>query len=201
MKGRAARAAAEMMFETRQEVEFMVLMSELDRVFPLGDEPSTGAPSIPMDQGQLEVMGLRLGAMRSLALAEDRAVGTRYLVELDTLRAFLAGTKSIAHPTNAELDEFAADVSRLVRTLVAPWASGQLSVPPGNQRAVSALASLATGLINMITMKDADGPDAATVNEILMDVERVVERLHGVFYEPNRAEVRAAVQAMYEKPT
>ena len=152
-----------------------------------------------MDPAQLEAIGLRLGAMRSLALAEDRALGTRYMVELDTLRAFLAGTSSVARPSNEELDEFAADVSRLVRKLVAPWVSGEMSVPPGNQRALSALASLATGLINIVVARDEEGPDAATVDEVLTDVERVVERLHRVFYEASRAEIRAAVEAMHEQ--
>jgi hypothetical protein len=203
MKGRAARAAAEMMFETRQEVEFMVLMSELDRVFPLSDDAATlgGVGSLPINAGHLDAMGFRMGAMQSLALAEDRALGTRYLVELDTLRAFLAGTKSIAHPTNEELDEFAADMSRLVRTLVAPWVSGEMSVPPAGRRAVSTLAAIATGLINITVMADGKGTDPAIVDEILTDLERVVARLHAVYYEPSREELRAAVRAIHEKTT
>ncbi|HTR77017.1 MAG TPA: hypothetical protein VMH39_02865, partial [Gemmatimonadaceae bacterium] len=185
LESRMARTSAELLGETRQEVELTVLMSDLDRVFPLpANDPKTSwLGSFYKTTGHHEVPGLRDGAMRSLVINEARARGTKYLLELDTLRAFIAGTREVPRLSNEELDDFAGDMSSIVRKLFEPWILEEASTPPGGARILAALASIATGLINLTVMDTSRSVKPSVVEGIVSDLERVAARLDTVCYE------------------
>ena len=157
--------------KTRIEVEAFALAANLGKVFfPPIEVSSAEASTFPRVKQSDTVK-------KWSPPGKNRIIGSYFAFDLQQLYSLITGGEEVALKSPKDADEFAANMALVIDMLLEPWTSGRLSTPPKGVRLLSALASVATGVVLA-----AAKSEEATLERTTEELERIAAILNTQHY-------------------
>jgi transcriptional regulator with XRE-family HTH domain len=185
---------------SRAEAETVVLLGELDRVFPswtpVSDEDAAAfaADILRLGTSPTTKRSLKLKGKRWTPPSLNRINGARLIFHVEALHHLLALGEPPSKPSESEIDSFAADMARVIEAVFKPWASDSALEPPKGARIAALLANVATGLA--LSALDPETRETTAFAETLAALDGVVEALSRLNYHDAEARLIGTAPAL-----